>query len=61
MLVVTPAFAQNAASATVDSSEIIVTARKRQESILKVPVTQTVLSAIEIERRQIKNLTDVSR
>ncbi len=62
LLTVTPAFAQNAeAASAADSGEIIVTARKRQESILKVPVTMTTLSSVQIERRQIKNLVDVSR
>jgi iron complex outermembrane recepter protein len=58
---VTSAFAQSAPAARVDESEIIVTARKRQESILKVPVTVTALSEVQLERRQIKNIVDVSK
>jgi iron complex outermembrane receptor protein len=63
MLPFTPAFAQNApaAAASSDESEIIVTARKRQESILKVPVTETVLSSVQIERKGITTLQDVSK
>src|SRR5262245_58168220 len=54
VLPVTPALAQ-------DVSEIIVTARKRQESILNVPVTETVLSSAQIQRSQIKDMYDVSK
>jgi iron complex outermembrane recepter protein len=61
MLPFSSALAQSAPASRVDESEIIVTARKRQESILKVPVTTTVMSEVQLERRQIKTLTDVSR
>lgn len=63
MLPFTAASAQSSApaSANVDDSEIIVTARKRQESILKVPVTTTVLSSAVIERANITGLFDVSK
>jgi iron complex outermembrane receptor protein len=40
-----PAAAQSPAGASSDESEIIVTARKRQESILKVPVVENVVTS----------------
>lgn len=40
--------------------EIIVTARKRQESILKSPVVQSVLTQAMIERAQVTTLTDIA-
>src|SRR5262249_53569969 len=43
-----------------DDAEIIVTARKRQESVLKVPVIQTVLTREQLERTQVSDLYDVA-
>ncbi|MCB2073559.1 MAG: TonB-dependent receptor [Novosphingobium sp.] len=40
--------------------DIIVTARRRQESILKVPVVETVLTSEQLENNQIKDLTDLA-
>jgi iron complex outermembrane recepter protein len=40
--------------------EIIVTARKRQESILKVPVVETVLSGELVDRYQVTNLSSIA-
>jgi iron complex outermembrane receptor protein len=40
--------------------EVIVTARKRQESILKVPVVETAISQQTLEQYQILDLTDLS-
>src|SRR6266700_3108179 len=40
--------------------EIIVTARKREESILKVPVVETAISQQTLEQFQILDLTDLS-
>ena len=40
--------------------EIIVTARKREESILKVPVVETVITQQTLEQYQLQNLTDLS-
>jgi iron complex outermembrane recepter protein len=51
----TPLFAQ-----IVDPGDIIVTARRRQESILKVPVVQNVLSADTLVKSQITDLTGVT-
>jgi iron complex outermembrane receptor protein len=65
----TQAFAQAAPPApapdqdalrTVDKNDIIVTARKRQESILKVPVIETVLSPVQIQSRNLQTVTDVA-
>ena len=56
------ALAQNAADGAAHdrNADIIVTARKRQESILKVPVVQNVLSEAVIERYQIRDLQDIT-
>ena len=57
-----PAAAQSADAAGAEEAEnavpgdIIVTARKRQESILKVPVVETVLTAETLERAQITGM-----
>jgi iron complex outermembrane recepter protein len=48
-------------SAERDSSEIIVTARKRQESILKVPVVVTAISGAQLENLQVTQVTDLPR
>lgn len=40
--------------------EIIVTARKRQESVLKVPIVTSVITQQQIDNRQIADLTDIS-
>jgi iron complex outermembrane recepter protein len=40
--------------------EVIVTARKREESILKVPVVETAISQQTLEQYQILDLTDLS-
>lgn len=51
--------APSAQTAATDQSEIIVTARKRQESILRVPVVESVLSAETLERSQVTDIHDV--
>ena len=60
-----PALAQSEPSSSSENSvsadgEITVTARKRQESILKVPVVTTVLTAEAIERFQTVNLQSLT-
>jgi iron complex outermembrane receptor protein len=50
-----PALAQNS-----QVSEIIVTARKRQESILNVPVVETALPQQRLERLQVKDMKDIA-
>jgi iron complex outermembrane recepter protein len=59
LLPAAPALAQQFADT--DTAEIIVTARKRQESILAVPVVETVLSGALLERVQVKDLFDVAK
>jgi iron complex outermembrane receptor protein len=53
-----PAWAQDATTA--DASDIVVTARKRQESILKVPVVETVLSSETLAKAQIVDIRGVA-
>lgn len=62
-VVATPASAQEAptAGASVNSGDIVVTARRRQESILEVPVIETVLSADVISRNQITDVSGIAR
>ena len=59
----TAAFAQDAQSgASVDrTTEILVTARKREESALDVPVVATVLSEQAIQSRQLVDLREMQR
>jgi outer membrane receptor protein involved in Fe transport len=60
----TSAFAQSsvdgAAETAADRSEIIVTARKRQESVLQVPVVTTVLSQSQLESSQVTDMNDIA-
>src|SRR5687768_5756915 len=49
-----------AADETIDQSDIIVTARKREESILRVPVVETVLTAETLERSQIVDVYGIT-
>jgi iron complex outermembrane receptor protein len=57
-----PAFAQQSPSADTPSQiqEITVTARKRNESILNVPVIETALPQQQLERLQIKDMKDIA-
>ncbi|PEQ13965.1 hypothetical protein B2G71_06625 [Novosphingobium sp. PC22D] len=59
----TPAIAQAAGdeAAGAGREEIIVTARKREESILKVPVVANVLTQSALEQAQVVDLDDVTR
>jgi iron complex outermembrane receptor protein len=62
-----PAAAQEAQSdngtggASVDRSEIVVTARKRQESVLKVPVVETVLTTETLQRANVTDLSGITQ
>src|SRR5579885_1245857 len=58
---VSPAVAQQASSASAQLGEIIVTARKRQESILNVPVVETALPAEQLQRYQVTDLNGIAR
>jgi iron complex outermembrane receptor protein len=51
---------QSLPAAAQELDEIIVTARKREESILKVPVVETVVSQQTLQQNQILDLTDLS-
>ncbi len=60
-----PAVAQDAAPAQAQSGaetgDIIVTARKRQESILKVPVIETVLTAETLSKNRVSDIGGIAR
>src|SRR5690606_6254391 len=61
-----PAQAQSTSSADADRAtaqleEIVVTARRREESLQDVPVAVTALTAEALERRQIRSTTDLDR
>jgi iron complex outermembrane receptor protein len=62
LFVAAPAAAQAQAQAQNNNqlSEVIVTARKRQESILNVPVIETAIPKTQIERLQVVDLKDVA-
>jgi iron complex outermembrane receptor protein len=60
MLPVSSAWAQDAAGEITDSNEILVSARRKQESILKVPAVASVVTAEDIEKAQITNLSGIS-
>jgi iron complex outermembrane receptor protein len=55
-----PARAQNA-RAPAELGEVIVTARKRQESILNVPVVETALPAATLQKFQVNDLRDMQK
>jgi outer membrane receptor protein involved in Fe transport len=56
----TQVFAQ-AADVNNDDSEIIVTARKRAENLIDVPIPVTVVTADQMQRDQVFSLTDLQR
>jgi iron complex outermembrane receptor protein len=62
-----PLRAQDAAStgartaAAADLGEVIVTARKREESILKVPVVETAIPQTQLERLQVNDVADLTK
>lgn len=64
-LTAVPAMAQDApdqqqtAEAPADDAEIVVTARRREETLLDVPVAVTAFSAAKLERTGIVDLTDL--
>jgi iron complex outermembrane receptor protein len=65
LLCTMPAMAQETGSAEarpwVDNGDIIVTARKRQESVLQVPVVETVLSAETLSRNQVTDIRGITQ
>ena len=54
-----PAFAQQEVSAAAQLDEIIVTARKREESLQRVPLSITAITAVDIENQGVSDLRDV--
>ena len=55
------AFAQGGASAGPTLEEIVVTARKREESLQDIPVAVTALTTKDIENRQMESINDVAK
>ncbi len=60
-LLVAPAYAQNAgpAAANDDSDELVVTARRREESLMDVPVAITAYSGDQLEAQGALDITDI--
>ncbi len=56
-----PAFAQDAGDGASDDSDIVVTARKREENLVDVPLAVSVAPAAQLERDQINNYNDLQR
>ncbi|MEQ1639979.1 MAG: TonB-dependent receptor [Novosphingobium sp.] len=56
-----PAFAQDAGDGVSDDSDIVVTARKREENLVDVPLAVSVAPAAQLERDQINNYNDLQR
>jgi iron complex outermembrane receptor protein len=59
----TPGWAQESAASAAQSmavGEVVVTARKRQESILNVPVVVTALPQATLQRFQVQNMKDIA-
>ncbi|MXO73048.1 TonB-dependent receptor [Alteraurantiacibacter buctensis] len=64
ILVATPSIAQSAPAADdgdEDDGQIIVTAQRREQSVLEVPVSVTVTSQEALERQQVNQISDLSR
>jgi iron complex outermembrane recepter protein len=56
-----PAYAQAAAEEASDENTIIVTARKREENLVDVPLPITVATAAQLQRDQVNNYNDLQR
>ena len=56
-----PAAVQGADQSPAEVGEVIVTARKRQESILKVPVIETALPQKQLEKLQVTEVADLPK
>ncbi len=57
--VAAPAFAQQAAPASADG-DIVVTARRREESLIDVPIAITAISGAQLERQGAIDITDIA-
>ncbi|MEQ6335719.1 TonB-dependent receptor plug domain-containing protein [Sphingobium sp. MK2] len=51
----------SASSRDYNAADILVTARKRQENIVDVPLAVSIVGAAQLERDQVYNLTDLAR
>jgi len=56
-----PAFAQETASDAADSSELVVTAQRREQSIMTVPLSITGYTTEQMDRQGIRQIDDISR
>ncbi len=56
-----PAFAQEAAAEEAGAADIVVTARKREEKLIDVPVPVTVATREQLTRDQVYSITDLQR
>ncbi|MEJ5976507.1 TonB-dependent receptor [Novosphingobium sp. PS1R-30] len=54
-----PAYAQDVADTSASGDEIIVTARRREESLSKVPIAITAISGADLAKRAINNENDL--
>src|SRR6476646_10531147 len=59
-LLATPTFAQDSAPAVEDDTVITVTARRREESLLNVPIAISAISGAQLEKNGAIDITDVA-
>lgn len=60
VFVATPSFAQTTDAAVEGEDTIVVTARKRSETMLEVPISVSAFNAARIEDRLAQNITDIA-
>jgi iron complex outermembrane receptor protein len=56
----TPAFAQAPAAGADETGDIVVTARRREESLIDVPISMSAISGAQLERTGAIDITDIS-
>ena len=56
----TPALAQQAAGTSASDGDIVVTARRREENLIDVPIAITAISGAQLERQGAIDITDVA-
>jgi iron complex outermembrane receptor protein len=56
----TPALAQQAADTSANDGDIVVTARRREESLIDVPIAITAISGAQLERQGAIDITDIA-
>ncbi|MET0295023.1 MAG: TonB-dependent receptor, partial [Phenylobacterium sp.] len=59
--VAVPAQAQTENSSVTTLDDVVVTARKREETLQTVPVAVSAYSAVQLERQNIRDATDLGR